>query len=746
MTTSRDVRVWLLRGVVAGLLRGVVAGWVFFGASSAAAQSLQGTLLRADSMPAAGVIVVASRGAQDSVLARTITNGNGRYALDVSVGAVRLRALRIGHRPVLIGEFTLSAGARRETRTVLPNDPIVLATVTTESNSSCRQTGSAGVNVATVFEEARKALLSTTLKSGDGDPLSRLSVYGQARTMGNRPVGELELEFKEGVTVKPFQSLRPDSLAKVGYVESDLTSRTYFAPDADVLLSEMFASSHCLGLTNGTGERAGWIGLTFRPQQFKRNFVDVSGTLWLDRASNELRRMDFTYEGLPIALQRVEAGGVVEFTRLPDGIWFVNKWELLMPRITLPPAPPRVAGLFVRGGEVWWIKRGKDLLYTNGRTEPPPQTKALAQAQADSTPVAAPCTPVQPGGATGQLLGTVLDERGEPLADVIVTVEWQQNHAAAGGRQLTWETKGLSTVSLRDGTFAICGVPSARLLTLSALYGTRKAPQVSVRMAEDERTARVDVRFGGVRADAPAKGVVVRVRDSNRVPIAHAFVEVEGGRGRVADDSGRVFIDAAPDSLRLKVRRIGHAPFTGRVGRARSGEFEVALKSLAQTLAAVTVTERSVKSPLELAGFYDRVQRAQRGTFNADFITPEELDSRQGARPTDLFQGRRFVSVVRTTGETPQTYLQGRGRCKMTVYLDGRLLQPEPSREPPRTARNPNRSAGVVPIDELVNLNEVAAIEIYASAANAPAEMIPLVGSSQQGSCGIVAIWTGGRR
>ncbi|MBA3931314.1 MAG: hypothetical protein C0521_17190, partial [Xanthomonas sp.] len=212
------------------------------------AQSLQGTLLRADSMPAAGVIVVASRGAQDSVLARTITNGNGRYAIDVPAGTVRLRALRIGHRPVLIGEFTLATGARRETRTVLPNDPIVLATVTTEASSSCRQTGTAGANVATVFEEARKALLSTTLKSGDGDPLSRLSVYGQARTMGNRPAGRLELEFKEGVTVKPFQSLRPDSLAKVGYVESDLTSRTYYAPDADVLLSETFASSHCLGL------------------------------------------------------------------------------------------------------------------------------------------------------------------------------------------------------------------------------------------------------------------------------------------------------------------------------------------------------------------------------------------------------------------------------------------------------------------------------------------------------------------
>lgn len=734
MSAVTDVRSWLARGVVAGLLCGGIAGWVLLGASAAEAQSLQGTLLRADSVPAAGVIVVASRGVRDSVLARTITNGNGRYALDVPAGAVRLRALRIGHRPVLIGEFTLAAGARRDTRTVLPNDPIVLATVTTEASSSCRQTGTAGVNVATVFEEARKALLSTTLKSGDGDPLSRLSVYGQARTMGNRPVGELELEFKEGVTVKPFQSLRPDSLAKVGYVETDLASHTYYAPDADVLLSETFAASHCLGLTDGKGERAGWIGLTFRPQQFKRNFVDVSGTLWLDRASNELRRMEFKYEGLPIALQRLDAGGVVEFTRLPDGIWFVNRWELLMPRITLPPAPPRAAGMFVRGGEVWWIKRGKDLLYTNGRTEPPPPTKAVAKAPVDSTPEDASCTPARPGGASGLLLGAVLDERGAPLADVIVTVEWQQDYSVAGGGQITWQTQGRSTVSLRDGTFAICGVPNARLLTLTAQYGTRKAPKVTVRMAEKETTARVDIRFGGVRADAPAKGAVVRVRDSSGVPIAHAFVEVEGGRGRVADDSGRVFLEAAPDSLRLQVRRIGLKPFVGRVGRtARTGEFDVMLSPTAQTLAAVTVTERGMRTPLERSGFYDRVQRAQRGAFNGEFITPEELESRRGVRTTDLLQGRRFVYPNRTRGLRPQFYLMGRGGCKMTVYVDGQMARPE-------------GEGSIVPIDDIVQGSEVAAIEIYASAANAPAELVPLTGAAQQGACGIVAIWTGGRR
>ncbi|MBW7934384.1 MAG: carboxypeptidase regulatory-like domain-containing protein, partial [Gemmatimonadaceae bacterium] len=168
----------MVRKFVGAMVSGLVM------AATAQGQTVQGTLLRPDSTPAVGVIVVALRAATDSVLARTITNGSGRYVMTVAPGEVRLRALRIGHRPFVIAEFALTASGRREGRAVLPDDPIVLTAVTTEASSSCRQTGAAGVNIATVFEEARKALLATTLKSGDGDPLARLSIYEQARSVG----------------------------------------------------------------------------------------------------------------------------------------------------------------------------------------------------------------------------------------------------------------------------------------------------------------------------------------------------------------------------------------------------------------------------------------------------------------------------------------------------------------------------------------------------------------------------------
>ncbi|MBI2408618.1 MAG: carboxypeptidase regulatory-like domain-containing protein [Gemmatimonadetes bacterium] len=472
-------------------------------------QVVQGTLLRADSTPAAGVIVVAVRGARDSVLARTMTNGSGRFALTLTPGEVRLRALRIGHHPFAFAAYTLSAGARREARAVLPNDPIVLSAVTTEASSSCRQSGTAGAQVATVFEEVRKALLASTLKSGDGDPLARLSVYEQARSVGNRAFREPTLEFQEGVTVKPFQSIKPDSLAKVGYMQPDSIAALYHAPDAEVLLSESFASTHCLGLTEGKGERAGWIGLTFRPQQFRRGYVDVRGTLWLDRATNELRRMQYTYDGLPITMQRAEPGGDVEFTRLPDGIWFVSRWEIRMPRMTLPPGTPRLVGMWVKGGEVWWIKRGRDVLYTNGRVEPAPAKLAAAEeaarAVADSVNARAAleaCATVPAGAPKGVVQGTVVDERGTVLPDAVVTVEWQDSHAFAG-RQLSWRTQGLSTITARDGTFAVCGVAERQALTVTAQYGGRKTPKVSTRIAEGAHAVRLDLRVAGVRAAVP---------------------------------------------------------------------------------------------------------------------------------------------------------------------------------------------------------------------------------------------------
>jgi hypothetical protein len=85
-----------------------------------------------------------------------------------------------------------------------------------------------------------------------------------------------------------------------------------------------------------------------------------------------------------------------------------------------------------------------------------------------------------------------------------------------------------------------------------------------------------------------------------------------------------------------------------------------------------------------------------------------------------------------------------RSDCKMTIHVEGMMVRPEGL----RCAGNSSAPGpfGIVPIDDIVNVSQAAAIEIYATAAHAPGALVPLTSAVQQGACGIVAIWTGGRR
>jgi hypothetical protein len=58
---------------------------------------------------------------------------------------------------------------------------------------------------------------------------------------------------------------------------------------------------------------------------------DIQGTFWIDRASNELRSLEFRYTNLPTVAERASPGGAVEFLRLPSGSWLVNRWHIRMP-------------------------------------------------------------------------------------------------------------------------------------------------------------------------------------------------------------------------------------------------------------------------------------------------------------------------------------------------------------------------------------------------------------------------------
>jgi hypothetical protein len=243
-------------------------------------------------------------------------------------------------------------------------------------------------------------------------------------------------------------------------------------------------------------------------------------------------------------------------------------------------------------------------------------------------------------------------------------------------------------------------------------------------------------------ADAQDARIVVRVLDPETKPIPYALVTIRDGVSRVADDSGMVYFAEAPkDSMRLVARRIGYDPFEGWVTRSSiTGEYAIALRILPRSIQGVQVTARA-NTPLGRSGFYDRVQRVQRGAYSARMITPEELEMRNPIKLTQMLQGENLVRVQRY--DMGRSMLTGRGgTCAMSILLDGMRVSGT-LEELFENRTNPPPVNSLSSIDDVVQIQSVAAIEIYASVASIPAELQRTAGNVQ---CGLIAIWTGRRR
>ena len=84
---------------------------------------------------------------------------------------------------------------------------------------------------------------------------------------------------------EPYFSISPDSLAANGFARTEGDSAVYFAPDARTLTSAVFAQTHCMRAIQDRAKPE-QIGLGFEPVA-QIGLVDVTGVLWLDRASGD---------------------------------------------------------------------------------------------------------------------------------------------------------------------------------------------------------------------------------------------------------------------------------------------------------------------------------------------------------------------------------------------------------------------------------------------------------------------------
>jgi hypothetical protein len=257
----------------------------------------------------------------------------------------------------------------------------------------------------------------------------------------------------------------------------------------------------------------------------------------------------------------------------------------------------------------------------------------------------------------------------------------------------------------------------------------------------------------------------LKVVSSDSLPIVYAYVAVEGGVGQITDENGEVSLGAGKkQTLTLRVQRIGYQPWFGKLDLPDTAAvFTVQLARIAQSLSTVTVTGTAQTRSLKLTGFYDRWMMRQKGTLSAVFIGPEELEFRHPDKITNMLRGLNGVSFRRSC-EGEQVAFGINGTCQMAILVDGNRQCPSsgcksgssgstacalcgtrPSERPGASggctsSLNLNATNAVI-LDQILNANDVAAIEVYNRGGN-----VPVTISASDQACGIIAIWTGSRK
>jgi hypothetical protein len=297
-----------------------------------------------------------------------------------------------------------------------------------------------------------------------------------------------------------------------------------------------------------------------------------------------------------------------------------------------------------------------------------------------------------------------------------------------------------ATLTDKNGYFRFGELPSGPI-TVRAEHSGFMSIEFQLRLPPDStvgvglKLLRGETPSGKMQLDstsgAGAQGRLVRVVSEHGQPIMYANVTLEGATTRITDEKGEINLGIGKrQEFTVRVARIGFAPWFGKVDLPASATMTVTLPRIAQTLAPVTVNgEASPKTALALTGFYDRWMMRQRGALSAVFIGPEEIEFRHPTKVTRMLQGLNGVRLIcDITGNcaihsTSQTSLQVGGGCPMAILLDG------------------NQLYGAVNVDQLINVADVMAIEVYPHGGNMPINL-----QANDTNCGVVAFWTGSRR
>ncbi|MEQ9400427.1 MAG: carboxypeptidase regulatory-like domain-containing protein [Longimicrobiales bacterium] len=327
--SSRRRRGGLWRASIAVL--GVIASTA---PEALAGQSISGRVTEAGTgRPVVGALVrlVNSDGLRG---ASFLTAGDGLYRIDApSPGTYTLLIERIGYSDTRVGPFALTETGHTSRNVVATQAPIELdGLVVAGTSRECRLTANDAGRTSVAWAQVRKALDAATWTKHHGALLLTLSEWQRRRSPGSLSIVDEVRRRKATIGGNSVRSLPPEELEAFGYVRTSEATVDYYGPDAEVLLSDKFLSTHCFGILDSESTEGELLGLTFEPLE-NRGLPDISGTVWVHRRTGRLDRIDFSYEHLDLPRGQDLAGGMVRYVELPDGRWVVREWYIRAPSL-----------------------------------------------------------------------------------------------------------------------------------------------------------------------------------------------------------------------------------------------------------------------------------------------------------------------------------------------------------------------------------------------------------------------------
>lgn len=483
--------------------RVAAAALLLFVGRTAAAQELAGVLRSAVSRnPSVGVLITVSRSADDSLVARTVTGARGTWRLRATTGPLVVRAFRVGHEPVELARVTLADGEVRRVDVALPDLPVTLVALNQRVDNRCTANPGQRTLVAQLFGAARTALLSSQVPAEDTTVravLRRTTVRLDAR---ERPAGRPDTVWLTRASLAPFSSVSIDTLMREGFrVFTPDGGMTYRAPGADVLTDDRFLAHYCLQIAATPSPDSTWVGVSFQPTDRSRGRVRVTGTLWLDRTTQALRRIEFGYVGLEPALNRATPGGVIEYAQTVDGTWFVPDWVLRLPRVVRFTRGSLyggeiddafVDGVLVMRGSVLDISDREGPVFTTGELALASSDSTLTArllAYRDSVRCAGPATPF-----TLHLTGQVTAADDAPVARTLVRASWVIQRLVDFKGLVSYEDREMFTHTDDAGRFLLCGVPREHLVQVRVGPSDAPRARTTLRIRDLQPTAHVELR------------------------------------------------------------------------------------------------------------------------------------------------------------------------------------------------------------------------------------------------------------